>query len=147
LGGSASFLTELKADPGQLGVETMLKEISKLERVRAIGLPADLFADTWRSCSGLAHTSGQHVPLGLPELAPAHPADTPGGALCRARRGDRRPVDLLIALVLKIDTRAERRVEGELINDLKRVRGKEGILFRLAEAALEKPDEIVRRAF
>jgi hypothetical protein len=69
-------------------------------------------------------------------------------ALCAMRAGEITDglVDLLIALVLKIDTRAERRVEGELINDLKRVRGKEGILFRLAEAALEQPDETVRRA-
>src|SRR5262245_3234199 len=37
LGGGVSFLTELKADPGQLGLETMLKEIAKLERVRAVG--------------------------------------------------------------------------------------------------------------
>jgi hypothetical protein len=29
---------------------------------------------------------------------------------------------------------------------LRRVRGKEGILFRLAEAAVEHPDEIVREA-
>lgn len=49
-------------------------------------------------------------------------------------------VDLLIALVLKIDTRAEQRVEGELMSDLKRVRGKDGILFRLADAALAHPD-------
>jgi hypothetical protein len=69
-------------------------------------------------------------------------------ALCAMRAGEITDglVDLLIALVLKIDTRAERRVEGELINDLKRVRGKEGILFRLAEPALEQPDETVRRA-
>jgi hypothetical protein len=40
-----SFFTELKADPGKLGLETLLAEITKLERVRVIGLPAELFAD------------------------------------------------------------------------------------------------------
>ncbi len=40
-----SFFTELKADPGKLGLETLLAEITKLGRVRAIGLPAGLFAD------------------------------------------------------------------------------------------------------
>jgi hypothetical protein len=34
----------------------------------------------------------------------------------------------------------------ELINELRRVRGKENILFRLAEAAVEHPDDIVREA-
>jgi len=46
----------------------------------------------------------------------------------------------------KINARAEKKVERELTADLRRVRGKEGILFRLAEAALEQPDETVRAA-
>jgi len=54
-------------------------------------------------------------------------------------------VDLLIGLVHKINARAERRVEGELIDDLKRVRGKEGILFRIAEAAVAEPEGTVRK--
>jgi hypothetical protein len=148
LGGGVSFLTELKADPGQLGLETMLKEIAKLERVRRIGLPPDAFADTsekllaaWRARAAHMYPSdfrSSPRPIRLTLLA----------ALCAMRAGEITDglVDLLIALVLKIDTRAERRVEGELINDLKRVRRKEGILFRLAEAALEQPDETVRRA-
>jgi hypothetical protein len=147
-GGRVSFLTELKADPGQLGLETMLKEIAKLKRVRTIGLPPDVFTDTsekllaaWRARAANMYPSdfrGSPRPIRLTLLA----------ALCAVRAAEVIDglVDLLIALVLKIDTRAERRVEGELISDLKRVRGKEGILFRLAEAALEQPDEIVRRA-
>lgn len=55
-------------------------------------------------------------------------------------------VELLIALVNKINTGAERRVAGELIADLKRVRGKEGRLFALAEAAVDHPDDTVRQA-
>lgn len=48
--GEPSFFTELKADVGRLGLETLLAQITKLERVRAIGLPGDLFADVaeWR---------------------------------------------------------------------------------------------------
>ncbi len=55
-------------------------------------------------------------------------------------------VDLLVALVHRIDARAEHRVEGELLADLRRVRGKQGILFALATAAVEHPDETVRAA-
>lgn len=44
-GGEPSFFTELKADAGRLGLETLLAQITKLQRVRAIGLPDDLFAD------------------------------------------------------------------------------------------------------
>lgn len=55
-------------------------------------------------------------------------------------------VDLLIGLVHKINARADRRVERELIDELRRVRGKEAILFRFAEAAVEHPDDTVREA-
>ncbi|MEW2354313.1 hypothetical protein [Spirillospora sp. NPDC029432] len=41
--GADGFLAELKSDPGRLGVETLLEEIVKLRRAKAIGLPADLF--------------------------------------------------------------------------------------------------------
>src|SRR5450755_2670435 len=34
----------IKAAPGNVSLDTMLAEISKLEAIRAIGLPADLFA-------------------------------------------------------------------------------------------------------
>jgi hypothetical protein len=33
----------LKSDPGRLGLESLLEEIVKLRRARALGLPADLF--------------------------------------------------------------------------------------------------------
>ena len=53
-------------------------------------------------------------------------------------------VTLLIQLVHRIGKRAERRVEAAYLNDLKRVAGKTRILYRIADAALEHPDEPVR---
>jgi len=44
-------------------------------------------------------------------------------------------VELLIGLIHKIDARAEQRVERELLAELHRVRGKEGILFTLGACA------------
>jgi hypothetical protein len=69
-------------------------------------------------------------------------------ALCSSRQAEITDalVDLLIALVHKINARAKRRVEKQLTAELKKVRGKEGINFKLAEAAVGKPDEVVRRA-
>ncbi|WP_232784526.1 hypothetical protein [Carbonactinospora thermoautotrophica] len=69
-------------------------------------------------------------------------------ALCWSRQSEITDalVELLIGLVHKINARAEKKVERELTEDLKRVRGKESILFRLAEAAVDHPDETVRRA-
>jgi len=141
-------LAELKADPGRASLETLLGEIDKLERARALGLPADLFDDApeqlvaaWRSRAAAEYPSDLRARPRAVRL-------TLLAALCHARTTEITDslIELLIALVHKINARAERRVEGELIADLRRVRGKEAILFRLAEAALEQPDETVRRA-
>ena len=51
-------------------------------------------------------------------------------------------VELLIQIVHRIGARAERRVEKELLNDFKKVSGKTGLLFRIAEAALEHPEPL-----
>ena len=68
----------------------------------------------------------------------------------RRLAGTRKPtdnlVDLLIDTVHRIGAKAEERIERELIEDLKRVAGKNNLLFQLAEATLEHPDGIVRRS-
>ena len=141
-------LAELKSDPGRPGLNTILEEVDKLERVRGLGLPVDLFADcsekliaAWRARAAAAYPSDLRVmpqPLRLTLLA----------VLCWARTAEIIDglVDLLIEVVDKIRTHAENRVEGELVRELKRVRGKQSLLFALAEAAVEHPDETVRDA-
>src|SRR5262249_40087594 len=49
----------------------------------------------------------------------------------------------LLEIVHHIASRAETRVEQQLIEELKRVAGKNGLLFRLAEAALD-PDGVIK---
>jgi hypothetical protein len=53
-------------------------------------------------------------------------------------------VDMFLNTVHRIGTHAERRVEKELLDDLKRVAGKNSLLYRLAEAALAQPDGLVK---
>ncbi len=147
-GGGRGVLGELKADPGQVSLDSLLAEVDKLERIRSLGLPAGLFAGApdpvvgaWRARAALEYPSDLRErprPVRLTLLA----------ALCWTRTGEITDglVELLIGVVHKIGTRAENRVEGELLADLRRVRGKEGILFHLAEAAVEHPDDTVRTA-
>lgn len=142
------MLAELKADPVRVGLDTLLREVDKLGSVRAIGLPDGLFEDAseklveaWRARAARSYPSDLRTsprPVRLTLLA----------ALCWSRIAEVTDslVDLLIAVVHKMDVRAERKVEGELLEDLKRVRGKEGILFSLAEAAVEHPDDTIRGA-
>jgi len=141
------LLAELKADPGRLGLETLLRELDKLQQVRAVGLPAELFAGVsdkvvaaWRARAARCYPSDLRdspTPVRLALLA----------ALCSARSAEITDglVELLVALVHRIGTRAERRVEGELLADLRRVRGKDRILVALAKAAIADPDDTVRQ--
>jgi hypothetical protein len=147
VGGGRSFFTELKTDPGAPGLESLLAEVTKLERVKRLELPADLFADVseklvdaWRARASKEYPANllrMKRPVRLTLLA----------ALCHVRQTEMTDSleELFIQLVLKINTRAERKVERELGAELKKVRGKEAILLRVAEAALAEPAGVVRR--
>src|SRR3569833_639198 len=52
-------------------------------------------------------------------------------------------VDLLISTVHRINARADTKVTGEFVAELRRVSGKENILFKITEAALESPEDRV----
>lgn len=146
-GGGRSHFTELKTDPGAPGLESLLAEVNKLERVRRLELPADLFADVseklvdaWRA------RASKEYPANLERMKPPRRL-TLLATLCHVRQAEITDslVDLVIQLVLKINTRAERKVEKELGAELKKVRGKEAMLLRVAEAALSEPSGTVRR--
>lgn len=146
-GGGRSHFTELKTDPGAPGLESLLAEVNKLERVRRLNLPADLFADVseklvdaWRA------RASKEYPANLARMKPPRRL-TLLATLCHVRQTEITDslVDLFIQLVLKINTRAERKVEKELGAELKNVRGKEAMLLRVAEAALSEPSGTVRR--
>lgn len=146
-GGGRSHFAELKADLGAPGLESLLAEANKLNRVRRLELPADLFADVseklvdaWRARAAKeypANLERMKTPRRLTLLA----------ALCHVRQTEITDslVDLFIQLVLKINTRAERKVDKELNAELKKVRGKEGMLLRVAEAALSELSGTLRR--
>ncbi len=142
------LLAELKADPGPLGLDTLFAEIGKLGTVKALGLPDDLFAETsgrlvgaWRARAARMYPSDFKVcaePVQLTLLA----------ALCWVRQTEITDglVELLVGLIHRINARAERRVEKELIGGLAPMQGKKGIYSKLVNAALDKPDETVRQA-
>jgi len=142
-----SFFTELKADPGKLGLETLLSEITKLKRVRAIGLPPDLFTDVaekriarWRArCAAVFPSTlrRDHTPPVMLTLLAVL-------CWCRLTEVTDSLVDLFIDLVRAINTRAERRVDKAQIAEFRRVGDKENVLFKLADVSLRRPDEPVR---
>jgi hypothetical protein len=143
----AALLAALKRDPGAVGLDSLLTEITKLNEVRKLGLPDELFAD----CSEKMLAAWRARAI---KMYPSDFRDTAEdvqttllAALCASRQAEITDalVELLISLVQKINARAERRVEKQLTAELKKVRGKEGILFRLADAAVGRPEGTVRK--
>ncbi|MFI9352509.1 DUF4158 domain-containing protein [Streptomyces lydicus] len=112
-------------------------------QVRRLGLSADLFADvseklvdSWRARASKEYPADLLPPRMKPEMR-----WTLLSALCHVREAEITDslVDLFIQLVLRINTRAEKKVDKEFTNELKKVRGKDAMMLRVAEAALAEP--------
>ena len=54
-------------------------------------------------------------------------------------------IELLIKITHRLDSRAEKRINQELIDEFKKVSGKTGLLFRIAEAAIAKPSGVIEQ--
>jgi len=120
--------------------------MAKLRRIRELHLPANLFA-------GIAHkvlaVYRNRASVEEPSRLRAHDTAkrlTYLSALCVLRSQEITDglVDLLIQIVHKIQVRAEDRVEQEYVKELKRIAGKDTVLYHIAEAAVEHPDGLVR---
>jgi hypothetical protein len=139
-------LSLLRLDPGPVGVESALSEIAKLRSLRAIGLPSDPFR-------GYPPRLVERLRRRIAAESPSHIREHPQAirmtllaalVFQRTQEVTDALVTLLIQIVHRIGKRAERRVETAYLNDLKRVAGKTRILYRIADAALEHPDDPVR---
>jgi TnpA family transposase len=141
-----NVLALIRAAPGNVSLETMLVEISKLEAIRAIGLPAGLFTGIdARIVAGWRARAAVESPVHLRE----HPQPTKLALLCallhlREREVTDALAQLLISTVHRINARSEEKVITELVKDFKRVTGKETLLRKIAEASLGTPDDTVR---
>lgn len=141
-----ALLLRLRSDPGKPSLAGVQDELAKLELVREIELPPALFDGV------LPHELERYrrrVAAEAPYELRRHPEAARLTWLAafvhlRGRTLTDDLVDLLIETIHRIGARAERRVDRELLDELKRVSGKQNLLFDLAGAALEQPDGIVR---
>lgn len=141
-----ALLVRLRSDPGRPGVAGVQDELAKLELIRQIELPPGLFDGV------LPHELDRYrrrISAEAPYELRRHPEAARLTWLAvfvhlRSRTLTDGLIDLLIETIHHIGARAEHRVDRELLDDLKRVAGKQNLLFNVASAALEKPDGIVR---
>jgi Domain of unknown function (DUF4158) len=142
-------LAGLKSDPGPLGLDMLLAEIGKLSTVRALGLDGTVFAGASdRIVAAWRARAARMYPSDFADCPDPAVRCTLLAALCWTRQAELVDglVELLIGLIHRINARAERRVEKELIGELASVPGKRGIFTKMVDAALEHPDDTVREA-
>ena len=145
-GTAPASLLRLRGDPGKPNLAGVQEELAKLKLIRGIELPPDLFA---RVLPHEIERYRRRVAAEAPYELRRHPEAARLTWLAafvhlRGRTLTDDLVDILIETIHRIGARAERRVDRELLDDLKRVSGKQNLLFDLAGAALEKPDGTVR---
>jgi hypothetical protein len=136
----------LSTDPGGASLEQLFQEIEKLKLIRQMDLPLDLFqgvspkiVETYRmraATERLTELRRHSSPVRQTLMAAFY--------WQRGQEITDNLVDLLIQIVHKLDTKAERRVTEQLTKDFKRVEGKEQLLYRIACAVLENPDGCVK---
>ena len=138
--------SELKANPGRISVDTVFKEIKKLLAINKIGLPDDFLNDVpQRLIKKYSQRAASEI---ISELR-RHPESVRYTLLAiffwqRGREITDNLAELLNQIIHKIGTRAEVKVNKELLRDFKKVSGKYNILCKIAEKSLEVPDGIVR---
>ncbi|UJB72243.1 Tn3 family transposase (plasmid) [Acaryochloris sp. 'Moss Beach'] len=141
-----SDFNRLKSDPGRLGLKSLFNEIDKLQSIRQIQLPKDLF-DSYSL--KLIEQYRRRASADLAGRLRRHPKAiryTLIASFCYQREKEITDnlVDLLIQIIHRLSISAERRVERELIANFKRVNNKEALLYQIAEAALANPDQPVK---
>ena len=142
---SISF-NELKSNPGNISVDSVLKEIDKLKTIGQINIPDNLFNNI--SLNILRRYKLRVVSENLREIR-RHPEPMRYTLLAiffwlRSREITDGLIELLIKIIHRIGVKAERKVDRELLNDFKRVNGKTNLLYKVADVAVNNPDGIIK---
>ncbi len=146
-GGESSSLEWVKTPPAKTGMKTILTEIEKLKYIRRFQIDRDVhFAgisdDLINSLADRARAEGifqirRHPPAVrytlLAALAYILGADITDNI-----------IKIFLQLIRRIEKKADKTLEKELISEIKRVYGKRQILYQVALAVTENPDGIVR---
>jgi TnpA family transposase len=139
-------LHELKADPGRVGLESILAEVTKLQSLRQLSLPSDLFRAASPKILQVYKTRVAASPPSELRSSPPATRYTLMAAFCYLKSQEITDglIELLLQIVHRMGARAETKVEKELMADFKRVTGKTSLLYQLAQAAVTHPEGIVK---
>lgn len=137
----------LKSAAGKLGTKTILEEIKKLDFVRSFDIEAKRhFPGTSRTILQMLHERARAEDAAQMQRHPLPVRVTLMAALLHQRRMEitDNVVKILLQLIRRIDKKANRELERQIVQDIKKVFGKNRLLYLIAEAATQCPDKTVR---
>jgi hypothetical protein len=141
-----SAFDQLKAEPSAPGVQHLQQELTKLQTLRAIGVPAEALAEVpFKVLQLLKRRAHQEDASQMR----AHPASIRYALLACFIHGRTMDVTddavrMMLEIIRRIETQTEKHLHRELLQDIKRVAGKVQLLFRVAEAVVDAPEGTIR---
>jgi hypothetical protein len=138
--------SDIKADPGRVGLDSVLKEVEKLSFIRSLHLPIETFASF---NAKVLQRYRQRVNSESAWEVKQHPDTIRYGLYAIFLYGRQREIvdgliELFIQIVHRLSARAERKLVKTLLSDFQKVHGKTTLPFRIAEAALDNPNGLVK---
>ena len=139
-------LTWLKAHAGSANLNSILQSISRINYLKKMAVSSSFMAKF--PLKWLHKYHRRALTESNWELR-RHPEDirySLMAAFCWQRQHDITDdlIELLIQITHKIGKRAENKIEKQLFEHFKQVRGKNTLLFKLAETAIEQPEGIIK---
>jgi TnpA family transposase len=136
---------KINMGPGRANKKNLEDEIKKLKELRMLELPHDLFANVPPKI--LRKYRLRVVSEKLVEIR-RHPLEVRYTLLStffwsRHREITDSLVEMLITIIHNINGQAQRKVDREILQEIKKVRGKNGILVSLLETLLDKRDNVI----
>lgn len=136
----------LKTDPGRTSLKSILKEISKLQCIRELELHPQLFT---KIPPKVVTYYRRRASTETPRELRRHPTQiryTLVAAFCwqRSQEITDSLVELLVQIIHRIYVNAESKVDKQLLIEFKRVDNKPRLLYEIANASLEHPEELVK---
>jgi TnpA family transposase len=143
------FWRELKTDPAQLSLDSLIRLTSQLKRLRLLDLPDSLFKEL--SPKTRQRLRQRAAVEGLTELK-RHPLTvryTLLAVFCYCRRAELTDylVEVLCDIVHKVGHSATKRTEREMLRELRtthKLNRREALLLKIMQAVLAEPDKSVR---
>lgn len=139
-------MRDLREEPGKANVKNIIREMDKLECLRDIRLPKNLLAGLSPNMLTLYKQRVATEPLREIRRHPDFKKYSQLAIYCQLRAEELTDtlVQMLFQITHGVDKRSENRIVKEYVADIRRVRGKPELLFRIANAALDNPDGTVR---